>query len=238
MEDSRPKFSLTAVVLPAALLVGSASILFLTVQSANLATLRTENDRELFRQAELAGSLKALRDQVEQVRHDVAAATAEQARLAEEKKSAQGVISRAAALGRSVEQLRAEELATSKRVDELRRDEAKVSDQLGASRSDLASLEGKLRKASADRLEAEAKLAETLAKESAVAQKSAERERALVAREKELSDKDRLVAERDAEVAASSVGVKRLESQKRQLEVEIAERKAEVKALADRKSVV
>ena len=233
MEKSSSPVSLTAIILPACLLIGLATTLFLTVHSASLATLRAENERELSRHAELAGSLKAIREQLEPAKRDLAAAATEQSRLAEEKKTATEVIARAAGIGQSLEQLRKDEAAAQRRLEEIRRTQNEASDKLDSSRATLASLEAKVRQISSDRSESEARLAETSAKEASLLQKVADRERILANREKSLAEKDRLIAERDAELAALNATVKRFETQKRQIESEILEKKTEAKSLSD-----
>lgn len=233
MEESRFTISGTAVVLPVALLLCSASILYLTVQGSNLATLKSENDKEAARQSELSAALKTVRDQIDPARSELSALTAGQSRIADEKKAALETIARASALAQTVDQLKKDEASSSKRLDDLRRAQAEATDKLEVSRSSLANLERKIDQIRADKAEADGRLSDTISKEVAAVQKLADRERAIAAREKVLSERDRTLSERDAEIAAATAIAKRVETQKRQLEIEISEKRAEVKSVAD-----
>jgi len=233
MEDQRPKFSVIAIILPAALALSSACILLLTVQSASLSTLRSENDRETSRQAELSAALKVIRDQVEPAKKELASLLAEQGRLAEERKAALETISRAGALSQVVEQLRKDEAALSRRIDDLRKVLTEVSERLDSSRSAHLALERKLEQVRADKTDAESRLADVSAKESAASQRLAERERVISARDKIIAEKDKALAERDSEIGAVTGLLRRLEAQKKQIEGEISERRSEAKAIAD-----
>ena len=233
MEESRFKIPVTAVVLPAALLLSSAIFLFLTVQGANLATLRSENEKEAARQSELSASLKTVRDQIDPARRELSALTAEQAKIAEDRKSALETIARAGALAQTVEQIRRDEASATNRLDDLRKAQSEATDKAEAVRNGLATLDRKLEQARADKAEAETKLSDTVAREVAAVQKLAERERTILAREKVLAERDRALSERDAELAAATVAVKRLEAQKRTLETEISEKRTEAKSASD-----
>lgn len=233
MEESRSKIPVTAVALPAALLLSSAIFLFLTVQGANLATLRSENEKEAARQSELSASLKTVRAQIDPARRELSALTAEQAKIAEDRKSALETIARAGALAQTVEQIRRDEASATKRLDDLRKAQGEATDKAEAARTGLATLERKLEQARAEKAEADSKLSDTVAREVAAVQKLAERERTILAREKVLAERDRALSERDAELAATTVAVKRLEAQKRQLETEISEKRTEAKSASD-----
>lgn len=233
MEESRFTISGTAIVLPVALLLCSASILYLTVQGANLATLRTENEKESARQSELSVTLKTVRDQIDPVRRELMTLTAEQARVADERKAAVQTIARASALAQTVDQLKKEETSASNRLEDLRRAQAEASVKIEASRTSLANLERKIEQIRGEKTEADSRLSDTVAKELGATQKLADRERTIAAREKVLSERDRALSERDAELAAAAAVVKRLDAQKRQLEIEIAEKRTEAKSVAD-----
>jgi|GEM_PF-4324774 len=233
MEEPRFKIPVTAVVLPAALLLSSAIFLFLTVQGANLATLRSENEKEAARQSELSASLKTVRDQIDPARRELSALTAEQAKIAEDRKAALETIARAGALAQTVEQIRRDEASATKRLDDLRKAQGEATDKVEAARNGLATLDRKLEQARADKAEADTKLSDTVAREVAAVQKLAERERTILAREKVLAERDRALSERDAELAAATVAVKRLEAQKRTLETEISEKRTEAKSASD-----
>lgn len=226
MEESRFKIPVTAVVLPGALLLSSAIILFLTVQGANLATLRSENEKEAARQSELSASLKTVRDQIDPARRELSALAAEQAKIAEERKAALETIARAGALAQTVEQLRKDEASATKRLDDLRKAQTEATDKIEAAKTGIAALERKLEQARSDKAEADTRLSDVVARELAAVQK-------LTAREKALAEKDRTLSERDAELAAATGSAKRLEAQKRQLETEISEKRTEAKSVAD-----
>ena len=94
-KENKPNF--TAIALPAALLTSSACLLWLTMQSTSLSTLRGENEKESARQSELSAQVRNLRAQDEAARSELATQRAEQLKLAEEKKSATEIISRSTA---------------------------------------------------------------------------------------------------------------------------------------------
>lgn len=231
MAEPAFKIPLGSLILPAALFISSACVLFLTIQSASLATLRSENERESSRQAELAGSLKALRGQLEPAKLELANTAAELARLSEEQKSARDLISRASALSRSVEQFTAEESAAIRRLEETRKLQKESADRVDAARGELAAVGAQIRQLDANRREAETKLSDVTAKETAAAQRLQDRERTVAARERTLAEKERLVAEKDAEAASLSASVKRLDAEKRQLDTDIAARRSEAASL-------
>jgi chromosome segregation ATPase len=234
MEVEKSKFSSLAFFLPATLALSSACILFLTVNSASLNTLRSENDRETIRRAELSAALKLIREQLEPARAELVGINSERNRLNEERKSALEMISRAESFSRQIEQLKMDESALTRRLDELKRAQSEAADRLESTRGTQVAVERKISQASAEKSDAEARLAELSAKEAAASQRLAERERLVSTREKALAERDRTLVERESEIGTLSALIRRLEAQKRQLDSELAERGAEAKSITER----
>ena len=181
------KITITGFLLPTALVFGSLSLLYLLFNSASLSDIRTETEKELTRQSELASSLKSLREQIDPVRQELSDLKAEQAKLQDSKKTSLEIIVRAEGLSNAIEQLKASESASIKRLDELQKSETKTAARYDSLLKTIADEERKMEVFKTQKIQSEARLSEALSKESVANQRLTSLKQTVASKEEELT---------------------------------------------------
>lgn len=181
------KTTVTGLLLPTALVVGSLSLLYLLFNSASLSDIRAETEKEITRQSELTSSLKLLREQIEPVRQELSDLKTEQTKLQDAKKASLEIIGRAEGLSNAIEQLRTSELAANKRLEELQKSETKTAARYESILKTIADEERKIETLKTQKSQSNAGLSEALSKESAANQRLSSVKQATALKEEELT---------------------------------------------------
>ena len=181
------KITVTGLLLPTAFVFGSLSLLYLLFNSASLSDIRTETEKEITRQAELASSLKSLREQIDPVRQELSDLKTEQTKLQDSKMASLEIIGRADGLSNAIEQLRASESAANKRLDELQKSETKTATRYESILKTIADEERKIEALKTQKAQSDARLSEALSKESAANQRLSSVKQAIALKEEELT---------------------------------------------------